>query len=183
MELLIEQCQVLESVLQRFDGRLAPAAPLALHQFFIAMQGASGPLGVWSVLALSLLIVTGGLGLGIGVTNLLVRYAGSPALAAAALMLICALVALLLVVGITGFMRACAAGIVLLKRLAQALMLSGLVGLAGWLTGNLRAVGPVIALLSGLGAWLVMNSEAFHLLGGYQMALSYLRASEPNWPD
>ena len=39
-----------------------------------------------------------------------------------------------------------------------------------------RAVGPVVALLGGAGAWLLMNSNAFYVFAGYRVALRVMQA-------
>jgi len=47
-------------------------------------------------------------------------------------------------------------------------------GVIAWTQGDVRAVGPVVALLGGLGAWLVANSSGFYVFVGYRVARRWL---------
>lgn len=67
-------------------------------------------------------------------------------------------------------------GLVLLKRTALTLAAAGGLGLIAWSQGDMRAVGPVVALLGGAGAWLLMNSNAFYVFAGYRVALRVMQA-------
>ncbi|MBO9327810.1 hypothetical protein A6B37_13135 [Achromobacter sp. HZ01] len=167
---LIAQCRRLEAAL---SGREDPAASAAMHRFVEAMDAYRAPPGMWSPLALAVLVMTGGLGVGIGLLDLLLHGAGS-ALAAFALVLVCACMALALAIGVVSFMGGYAYGLVLLRRLALGLIVVGLLGVIAWMQGDMHAVGPVVALLGGLGAWLVLNCNGFYVFVGYQMARRYL---------
>jgi len=50
----------------------------------------------------------------------------------------------------------------------------GALGVIAWTQGDVRAVGPVVALLGGLGAWLVANSSGFYVFVGYRVARRWL---------
>ncbi|MNR64561.1 hypothetical protein D3C85_1872450 [compost metagenome] len=67
-----------------------------------------------------------------------------------------------------------AGGLVLLKWLSIGLAAVGAFGVIAWTQGDVRAVGPVVAVVGGLGAWLVMNSQGFFVFVGYRMALRCL---------
>ena len=147
---LIAQCRRLEVALRDEAGQAgAPDASAAMHRFVAEMDARAAPPGLWSPLALAVLTMVGGIGVGIGLLSLLLRPAG-PALAAFAL--------------------------VLLKRTALALATAGVLGLIAWSQGDMRAVGPVVALLGGAGAWLLMNSNAFYVFAGYRVALRVMQA-------
>ena len=164
------QCRKLEAALPDQDQ---PAASAAMHRFVAEMDARRAPPGMWSPLVLAVLVMTGGLGVGIGLLSLLLRGAG-PALAAFALVLVCAATALALAIGVVAFMGGHAFGLVVLKRLALGLIAVGFLGVIAWTQGDVRAVGPVVALLGGLGAWLVLNSNGFYVFAGYQMARRYM---------
>ncbi|CAB3916461.1 hypothetical protein [Achromobacter deleyi] len=182
---LIAQCRKLEAALRDEAGREDGAAPererraaatsTAMHRFIADMDARQTPPGLWSPLVLAVLTMVGGIGVGIGLLSLLLRPAG-PALAAFALVLACAVTALALAIGVVAFMGGHAFGLVLLKRTALTLAASGTLGLIAWLQGDMRAVGPVVALLGGAGAWLLMNSNAFYVFAGYQMARRVMQA-------
>ena len=78
-------------------------------------------------------------------------------------MLACAATALVLAIGVVAFMGGHAYGLVLLRRLALGLAAAGALGLIAWTQGDMRAVGPALALSCGLGAWLVLDSSAFYV--------------------
>lgn len=170
---LIAQCRRLEAALRDEAG--APDTSAAMHRFVAEMDARAAPPGLWSPLALAVLTMVGGIGVGIGLLSLLLRPAG-PALAAFALVLACAVTALALAIGVVAFMGGYGLGLVLLKRTALALATAGALGLIAWSQGDMRAVGPVVALLGGAGAWLLMNSNAFYLFAGYRMALRVMQA-------
>lgn len=182
---LIAQCRKLEAALRDEAGREDGAAPererraaatsTAMHRFIADMDARQTPPGLWSPLVLAVLTMVGGIGVGIGLLSLLLRPAG-PALAAFALVLACAVTALALAIGVVAFMGGHAFGLVLLKRTALTLAASGALGLIAWSQGDMRAVGPVVALLGGAGAWLLMNSNAFYVFAGYQMARRVMQA-------
>lgn len=182
---LIAQCRKLEAALRDEAGREDGAAPerehraaatsTAMHRFIADVDARQTPPGLWSPLVLAVLTMVGGIGVGIGLLSLLLRPAG-PALAAFALVLACAVTALALAIGVVAFMGGHAFGLVLLKRTALTLAASGVLGLIAWSQGDMRAVGPVVALLGGAGAWLLMNSNAFYVFAGYQMARRVMRA-------
>lgn len=182
---LIAQCRKLEAALRDEAGREDGAAPererraaatsTAMHRFIADMDARQTPPGLWSPLVLAVLTMVGGIGVGIGLLSLLLRPAG-PALAAFALVLACAATALALAIGVVAFMGGHAFGLVLLKRTALTLAASGALGLIAWSQGDMRAVGPVVALLGGAGAWLLMNSNAFYVFAGYQMARRVMQA-------
>jgi len=65
-------------------------------------------------------------------------------------------------------------GVVLLKRVCIGLIVVGSFGGIAWTQGDVRAVGPVVAVLGGLGAWLVMNSSGLYVFVGYRVALRCL---------
>lgn len=167
---LIAQCRRLEAAL---PGEGDPAASAAMHRFVEQMDAGRTPPGMWSPLVLAVLVMAGGLGVGIEVLSLLLPVAGS-ALAAFALVLVCALTALGLAMGVVMLMAGRAAGLVLLKWLAIGLVAAGMLGVIAWTQGDVRAVGPVVALLAGLGAWLVLNSSGFYVFAGYRMARRFL---------
>ncbi|MCW0207287.1 hypothetical protein WHX56_01495 [Achromobacter veterisilvae] len=167
---LIAQCRRLEAAL---PGQDEPSSSAAMHRFVAAMDARRAPPGMWSPLVLAVLVMTGGLGVGIGVLDLLRHGAGS-APAAFALVLVCAGTALALAIGVVAFMGGHAFGLVVLKRLAAGLVAVGILGGIAWTQGDMRAVGPVVALLGGLGAWLVLNSSGFYVYAGYQMARRYM---------
>ncbi|MCY1200214.1 hypothetical protein D9M72_116420 [compost metagenome] len=167
---LISQCRRLEAAL---PGQDEPSSSAAMHRFVAAMDARRAPPGMWSPLVLAVLVMTGGLGVGIGVLDLLRHGAGS-APAAFALVLVCAGTALALAIGVVAFMGGHAFGLVVLKRLAASLVAVGILGGIAWTQGDMRAVGPVVALLGGLGAWLVLNSSGFYVYAGYQMARRYM---------
>ncbi|MGY6268749.1 hypothetical protein ACXIUT_03585 [Achromobacter denitrificans] len=167
---LIAQCRKLEAAL---PGQDEPSGSAAMHRFVDAMDARRTPPGMWSPLVLAVLVMSGGLGVGIGVLDLLLHGAGS-ALAAFALVLVCAGMALALAIGVVSFMGGHAFGLVVLKRLAVGLVAVGILGVIAWTQGDMKAVGPVVALLGGLGAWLVLNSNAFYVFAGYQMARRYM---------
>ena len=104
----------------------------------------------------------------------LLRHGAGSALAAFALVVVCAGMALALAIGVVSFMGGHAFGLVVLKRLALGLIAAGILGGIAWTQGDMRAVGSVVALLGGLGAWLVLNSNAFYVYAGYQMARRYM---------
>ncbi|MNT92052.1 hypothetical protein D3C72_2332630 [compost metagenome] len=74
-------------------------------------------------------------------------------------------------IGVVWVMAGRSAGLVVVKWLVLALVTVGALGVAVWTQGGVRAVGPVVALLGGLGAWLVVNSAAFYVFAGYRVAL------------
>jgi hypothetical protein len=158
LDALIAQCRKLEAAL---PGQDEPTSSAAMHRFVAAMD------------ARRTLVMAGGLGVGIGALDLLRHGAGS-ALAAFALVLVCAGTALALAIGVVSFMGGHAFGLVVLKRLALSLIAIGILGGIAWTQGDMRAVGPVVALLAGLGAWLVLNSNGFYVFAGYQMARRYM---------
>lgn len=164
---LIAQCRKVEAALA---GSGDPAASTAMHRFVADMDARRVPPGMWSPLVLSVLVMTGGLGVGIEVLSLLLRSAGA-ALAAFALVAVCAGTALALAIGVVMVMAGKCAGLVLIRRLVLGMIAIGAMGLAAWALGGVRAVGPVVALLGGLGAWLVVNSAAFYVFAGYRVAL------------
>jgi len=168
---LIAQCRRLEAALRDEAG--APDASAAMHRFVAEMDARAAPPGLWSPLALAVLTMVGGIGVGIGLLSLLLRPAG-PALAAFALVLACAVTAL--AIGVVAFMGGYRLGLVLLKRTALTLAAAGGLGLIAWSQGDMRAVGPVVALLGGAGAWLLMNSNAFYVFAGYRVALRLMQA-------
>ncbi|QVQ25930.1 hypothetical protein [Achromobacter deleyi] len=167
---LIGQCRRLEAALAG-DGD--PAASAAMHRFVAEMDARPTPPGMWSPLVLAVLVMVGGLGVGIEVLSLLLSGVGS-ALAAFALVAVCAGTALGLAIGVVMFMAGRAGGLVLLKWLAIGLVLVGALGVIAWTQGDVRAVGPVVALVGGLGAWLVLNSSGFYVFAGYQMARRFM---------
>lgn len=167
---LIAQCRKLEDALPGQDDSPASAA---MRRFVAAVDARGAPPGMWSPLVLAVLVMAGGLGVGIGVLDLLRHGAGS-ALAAFALVVVCAGMALALAIGVVSFMGGHAFGLVVLKRLALGLIAAGILGGIAWTQGDMRAVGSVVALLGGLGAWLVLNSNAFYVYAGYQMARRYM---------
>ncbi|MGE8689244.1 MAG: hypothetical protein ACN6PJ_19015 [Achromobacter sp.] len=175
---LIAQCRKLEAALPGQDeARSSPA----MHRFVEAMDARRAPPGMWSPLVLAVLVMAGGLGVGIGVLDLLLRDAGS-ALAAFALVLVCAGMALALAIGVVSFMGGHAFGLVVLKRVALGLVAVGILGVIAWTQGDMRAVGPVVALMGGLGAWLVLNSNGFYVFAGYQMARRYMERNRGGGP-
>lgn len=167
---LIAQCRRLEAAMA---GGQDPAASTAMHRFVADMDARRTPPGMWSPLALSVLVMTGGGGVGIEVLSLLLRAAGA-AWAAFALVAICAATALALSIGVVMLMAGRSSGLVVVKRLAITLVAIGALGLIAWTQGDVRAVGPVVALLGGLGAWLVLNSSGFFVFVGYRAARRYL---------
>lgn len=174
LNVLIAQCRKLEAAL---PGRGDPAASEAMHRFVDAMDARSAPPGMWSPLVLAVLVMVGGLGVGIGALSLLLHSAG-PAMAAFALVMVCAVTALALSIGVVAFMGGRAYGLVVLKWLSLGLAALGVLGGIAWTQGDLRAVGPVVALLGGLGAWLVLNSNGFFVYAGYQMARRFMEAKK-----
>lgn len=167
---LIAQCRRLEAALA---GGADPAASAAMHRFVAEMDARRTPPGMWSPLALSVLVMTGGLGVGIEALSLLLRGAGA-AWAAFALVAVCAGTALALSIGVVMLMAGRSAGLVVVKRLAIGLVAVGGAGGIAWTQGDVRAVGPVVAMLAGLGAWLVLNSRAFYVFAGYRMARRFM---------
>lgn len=167
---LIAQCRRVEAAMA---GGQDPAASVAMHRFVADMDARRTPPGMWSPLALSVLVMTGGLGVGIEVLSLLLRAAGA-AWAAFALVAVCAGTALALSIGVVMLMAGRSAGLVVVKRLSLGLVTVGGLGLIAWTQGDVRAVGPVVALLGGLGAWLVLNSGGFFVFVGYRAARRYL---------
>ncbi|MEN4922101.1 hypothetical protein ABE485_25780 [Achromobacter spanius] len=167
---LIEQCRRLETALDYGEN---PASSSAMHRFVAEMDAGRAPPGMWSPLVLAVLVMAGGLGVGIEVLSLLLRIAGS-AMAAFALVAVCAATALGLAIGVVMLMAGRAGGLVLLKWLSIGLAIVGAFGIIAWTQGDVRAVGPVVAVVGGLGAWLVMNSAAFYVFVGYRMALRCL---------
>ncbi|MEN5166655.1 hypothetical protein [Achromobacter kerstersii] len=167
---LIAQCRRVEAALA--EGK-RPAESAAMHRFVAEMDARDTPPGMWSPLALSVLVMTGGLGVGIEVLSLLLRVAGS-AWAAFALVAVCAGTALALSMGVVMLMAGRSAGLVVVKRLAIGLVTVGALGVIAWTQGDVRAVGPVVALLGGLGAWLVANSSGFYVFVGYRVARRWL---------
>lgn len=165
---LIGQCRRLEAGLAGDSGE-----SVAMHRFVAEMDARRAPPGMWSPLVLAVLVMAGGLGVGIEVLSLLLRVVGA-ALAAFALVAVCAGTAMGLAAGVVMFMAGRAAGLVLLKWLSIGLVVVGALGVIAWTQGDVRAVGPVVALLGGLGAWLVLNSNGFFVFAGYQMARRYL---------
>ncbi|KAG1451243.1 hypothetical protein G6F57_016217 [Rhizopus arrhizus] len=83
---LIAQCRRVEAALA---GSPDPSASVAMHRFVADMDARRIPPGMWSPLALSVLVMTGGLGVGIEVLSLVLRAVGS-AWAAFALVAVCA---------------------------------------------------------------------------------------------
>ena len=140
-----------------------------MHRFVAEMDAHRAPPGMWSPLALAVLTMAGGVGVGLGLLSLLLPLAGAAA-AAFALVLACAATALVLAIGVVAFMGGHAYGLVLLRRLALGLAAAGALGLIAWTQGDMRAVGPALALSCGLGAWLVLDSSAFYVYAGYRMA-------------
>ena len=167
---LIEQCQRLEAALAAGKD---PASSAAMHRFVAEMDDGRAPPGTWSPLVLSVLVMAGGLGVGIELLSLLLRFVG-PAMAAFALVAVCTGAALGLSIGMVLMMAGRVQGVVLLKRLSIGLIVVGAFGGIAWTQGDVRAVGPVVAILGGLGAWLVMNSAGFYVFVGYRMALRCL---------
>lgn len=167
---LIAQCRRLEAAL---SGETDPASSAAMHRFVAEMDARRAPPGMWSPLVLAVLVMAGGLGVGIEVLSLLLSVVGS-ALAAFALVAVCAGTALGLAIGVVMLMAGRAGGLVLLKWLAIGLVVVGALGVIAWTQGDVRAVGPVVALVGGLGAWLVMNSSGFFVFVGYRVALRCL---------
>jgi len=167
---LIAQCRRVEAALA---GGVDPATSVAMHRFLADMDARRTPPGMWSPLALSVLVMTGGLGVGIEVLSLLLSVAGA-AWAAFALVAVCAATALALSIGVVMLMAGRSAGLVVVKWLAIGVVAVGGLGLIAWTQGDVRAVGPVVALLGGLGAWLVANSGAFFVFVGYRVGRRYL---------
>lgn len=167
---LIEQCRRLEAALARGED---PSASATMHRFVAEMDAGRAPPGTWSPLVLSVLVMTGGLGVGIELLSLLLRLVG-PAMAAFTLVAVCAGTALGLSIGTVMMMAGRVQGVVLLKRLSIGLIVVGAFGGIAWTQGDVRAVGPVVAVLGGLGAWLVMNSSGFYVFVGYRVALRCL---------
>ena len=181
---LIAQCRKVEAALSALDDREDPVAssarqiddpddPVAssaMHRFVADMDARRAPPGMWSPLVLAVLVMTGGLGVGIEVLSLLLQSAGA-AWAAFALVAVCAGTALALAIGVVWVMAGRSAGLVVVKWLVLALVTVGALGVAVWTQGGVRAAGPVVALLGGLGAWLVVNSAAFYVFAGYRVAL------------
>ncbi|MCD0500707.1 hypothetical protein LP085_27910 [Achromobacter sp. MY14] len=167
---LIAQCRKVEAALSALDDREDPVASSAMHRFVADMDARRAPPGMWSPLVLAVLVMTGGLGVGIEVLSLLLQSAGA-AWAAFALVVVCAGTALALAIGVVWVMAGRSAGLVVVKWLVLALVTIGALGLAVWMQGGVRAAGPVVALLGGLGAWLVVNSAAFYVFAGYRVAL------------
>jgi len=167
---LIAQCRRVEAALA---GGVDPATSVAMHRFLADMDARRTPPGMWSPLALSVLVMTGGLGVGIEVLSLLLSVAGA-AWAAFALVAVCAATALALSIGVVMLMAGRSAGLVVVKWLAIGLVAVGGLGLIAWTQGDVRAVGPVVALLGGLGAWLVANSGGFFVFVGYRVGRRYL---------
>ncbi|WP_217618248.1 hypothetical protein [Achromobacter sp. GbtcB20] len=167
---LIDQCRKLEAALEAGN---APSSSAAMHRFVAHMDEGRTPPGMWSPLVLSVLVMAGGLGVGIELLSLLLRFAG-PAMAAFALVAVCAGTALGLSIGMVLMMAGRVQGVVLLKRLSIGLIAVGALGGIAWTQGDVRAVGPVVAVLGGLGAWLVMNSGGFYVFVGYRVALRCL---------
>ncbi|MGH8817627.1 MAG: hypothetical protein ACREX5_13620 [Achromobacter pestifer] len=167
---LIAQCRRLEAALA---GETDPAVSAAMHRFVADMDAPRAPPGMWSPLALAVLVMAGGLGMGIEVLSLLLPTAGA-AWAAFALVAVCAATALALAIGVVRFMAGRAAGLLVLKWLALGLVGAGGAGVLAWMLGDVRAVGPVVAVLAGLGAWLVLNSGGFYVFAGYQMARRFM---------
>jgi hypothetical protein len=170
LDALIGLCRRLEAALA--DG-LDPSSSPAMHRFVAEMDAGRAPPGTWSPLVLSVLVMTGGLGVGIELLSLLLRFVG-PAMAAFTLVAVCAGTALALSIGMVLMMAGRTAGVVLLKRLSIALIVVGAFGGIAWTQGDVRAVGPLVAVLAGLGAWLVMNSAGFFVFVGYRVALRCL---------
>lgn len=172
---LIAQCRRLEAAQRDAAGQAgAPDASAAMHRFVAEKDARAAPPGLWSPLVLAVLTMVGGIGVGIGLLSLLLRPAG-PAVAAFALVLACAVTALVLAIGVVAFMGGHSLGLVLLKRTALTLAAAGGLGLIAWSQGDMRAVGPVVALLGGAGAWLLMNSNAFYVFAGYRVALRVMQ--------
>ncbi|MFJ3461523.1 hypothetical protein [Achromobacter spanius] len=169
---LIEQCQRLEAAL---NAGKDPGTAASMHRFVAEMETEEGraPPGAWSPLVLSVLVMAGGLGVGIELLSLLLRFVG-PAMAAFALVAVCAGTALALSIGMVLMMAGRVQGVVLLKRVCIGLIVVGSFGGIAWTQGDVRAVGPVVAVLGGLGAWLVMNSSGFYVFVGYRVALRCL---------
>lgn len=167
LEALIAQCRKVEAALA---GSGDPAASTAMHRFVAEMDARSAPPGMWSPLVLAVLVMTAGLGVGIEVLSLLLLPVG-PALAAFALVAVCAGTALALAIGVVMVMAGRCAGLVLIKWLVLTLIAIGALGVIAWTQGDVRAVGPVVALLGGLGAWLLVNSAPFYVFAGYRVAL------------
>ncbi len=167
---LIERCRRLEAAL---EGGQDPAASAAMHRFVAEMDAGRAPPGMWSPLVLSVLVMTGGLGVGIEMLSLLLGLVG-PALAAFALVAVCTGTALGLSIGVVMMMAGRVEGLVLLKWLSIGLVVVGAFGVIAWTQGDVRAVGPVVAVVGGLGAWLVMNGAGFYVFVGYRMALRCL---------
>ena len=167
---LIAQCRRVEAALA---GSPDPSASVAMHRFVADMDARRIPPGMWSPLALSVLVMTGGLGVGIEVLSLVLRAVGS-AWAAFALVAVCAGTALALSIAVVMLMAERSAGLVIVKWLAIGLVTVGGLGVIAWTQGDVRAVGPVVALLGGSGAWLVANSGGFFVFVGYRVARRYL---------
>ncbi len=189
---LIAQCRKVEAVLSAMDERGGPvgssamrmhdpddpAASSAMHRFVADMDARRAPPGMWSPLVLAVLVMTGGLGVGIEVLSLLLRSAGA-AWAAFALVAVCAGTALALAIGVVWVMAGRSAGLVVVKWLVLGLVTVGALGVAVWTQGGITAVGPVLALLGGLGAWLVVNSAAFYVFAGYRVAQRVVQRRRP----
>lgn len=169
---LIAQCRRLEAALTAGKD---PGSAASMHRFIAEMESEErrAPAGTWSPLVLSVLVMAGGLGAGIELLSLLLRFVG-PAMAAFALVAVCAGTALALSIGMVLMMAGRVQGVVLLKRVCIGLIVVGSFGGIAWTQGDVRAVGPVVAMLGGLGAWLVMNSSGFYVFVGYRVALRCL---------
>ncbi|WMD19888.1 hypothetical protein RAS12_25260 [Achromobacter seleniivolatilans] len=167
---LIAQCRKLEAALA---AEADPSASVAMHRFVADMDAKGTPPGMWSPLALSVLVMAGGLGVGIEVLSLLLPAVGA-AMAAFSLVLICAATALCLAIGIVLLMAGRVLGVVVVKWLVVGWVTVGVLGLVAWTQGDVRAVGPVVALLAGLGAWLVLNSSGFYVFAGYRVARRFM---------
>ena len=150
---LIEQCRRLEAELDGAGSRESTA----MHRFVAEMDAHRAPPGMVAAGAGG--ADDGGrVGVGLGLLSLL-PLVGAAA-AAFALVLACAATALVLAIGVVAFMGGHAYGLVLLRRLALGLAAAGALGLIAWTQGDMRAVGPALALSCGLGAWLVLDSSA-----------------------
>lgn len=175
---LIAQCRKVEAALSGTEDTDDPMASSAMHRFVADMDARHAPPGMWSPLVLAVLVMTGGLGVGIEVLSLLLQSAGA-AWAAFALVAVCAGTALALAIGVVWVMAGRSAGLVVVKWLVLALVTVGALGVAVWTQGGVRAVGPVVALLGGLGAWLVVNSAAFYVFAGYRVAQRVAQRKNP----